>query len=213
MLLTVITSSYNSEKTIERTFNSILQQAVRPLEYIVIDGGSTDQTTLIIKKFEPLFLKEGIIFKWLSESDTGIYNAWNKGLRIANGDYIAFLGSDDIYEFNALEKYKLRIEKSQADFVCAKTRMVKADKLIRTFGEAFNWYSFQREMKILHAGSFINSSYFEKFGQFDESFQIVGDYELLMRKGAKLDVDFIDEFLVEMDAGGVSSALVTKSLR
>ena len=89
MLLTVITSSYNSEKTIERTFNSILQQAVRPLEYIVIDGGSTDQTKLIIKKFEPLFLKEGIIFKWLSESDTGIYNAWNKGLRIANGDYIA----------------------------------------------------------------------------------------------------------------------------
>ena len=112
-----------------------------------------------------------------------------------------------------MEKYKLRIEKNQADFVCAKARMIKAAKLIRTFGEAFDWSTFQCEMKILHAGSFINSSYFENFGQFDESFQIVGDYELLMRKGAKLDVDFIDEFLVEMGADGVSSALVIKSLK
>lgn len=213
MKLTVITSTYNSEKLIKRTFDSILNQLVRPLEYIVIDGCSQDSTIDIIKSYEHIFKEKSIEFKWISDKDTGIYNAWNKGLKLSTGDYISFIGSDDKYISNALCSFKSNAISSKADFVCAKAKITANGKLVRNFGEPFSWKVFTREMKILHSGSFLKNDYIKEYGEFDESFQIVGDYEMLLRKGENLKVKFIDEFLVEMDAGGLSSVEVYSSLK
>ncbi len=88
----VITVSYNSENTIEKTIKSIIAQKYPDIEYIIIDGGSTDNTVNIIKKYEQQ------ITRWISESDQGIYDAMNKGINMASGDVISFLNSDDWYE-------------------------------------------------------------------------------------------------------------------
>lgn len=100
--VSIITASYNSEATLEATIESVYNQTYQDIEYIIIDGGSSDKTVSIIQKFEPLFSGR---LKWISEPDKGIYDAWNKGLEIATGEWIAFLGSDDIYLPDSIHKY------------------------------------------------------------------------------------------------------------
>jgi len=212
--LTIITSSFNSEKTILATINSILIQDVNHLEYIIIDGGSADNTIGIVQDSASKFKAKGWDYKWISEKDSGIYNAWNKGLSMASGNWIAFIGSDDVYCAGALKQYQSEISNNlNFDFVSAKAKIKIDGILIREFGTNFSWNEFKREMKILHAGSFLNVKYIHDFGMFDESFKITGDYEMLLRKGKNLKVAFIDDFLVEMDGGGVSNTMVVKSFR
>lgn len=100
-LFSIATPCYNSEKTIERTIKSVLQQEFKDYEYIIVDGGSTDGTLEIIKKYEPLF--EGRM-KWKSEPDKGIYDAFNKGVQRSSGYYCWNVNSDDWIEPDALEK-------------------------------------------------------------------------------------------------------------
>ncbi|MDH5645697.1 MAG: glycosyltransferase, partial [Candidatus Heimdallarchaeota archaeon] len=90
-LVTIITAVLNGVDTLERTILSVISQSYTNIEYIIIDGGSTDGTIDIIRKYEHA------IDCWVSESDTGIYDAWNKGVRLSNGEWIAFLGADDSY--------------------------------------------------------------------------------------------------------------------
>lgn len=214
MLLTLITSTFNSEASLSLTFDSVLKQQISNLEYIVIDGASTDTTLAIIEAYKTKFEEANISFKWKSEKDNGIYQAWNRGLELATGDYVAFVGSDDQILDGALRTMLLAIESNlTADFYCAKAALYKEDLFQRNFGEAFSWSTFKKEMKILHAGSFINKNYFREFGKFDETYKIVGDYELLMRKGENLKVVFVDETLIKMDAGGVSSTHIVESLK
>jgi glycosyltransferase involved in cell wall biosynthesis len=212
--LTIITSSYNSESSILATINSILNQDIEDIEYIIVDGGSTDKTLSIVENMSSKFIDKGWDFKWISEKDSGIYNAWNKGVMMATGDWVAFLGSDDVYCSGALKLYKAQIIKNiQFDFITAKAKIIVNGYIQREFGVNFYWSQFKREMKILHAGGFLNVNYIKTHGMFDESYRITGDYEMLLRKGERLKVAFIDDFLVEMDGGGVSNVMVKSSLK
>ena len=98
--VSIITVSYNSEKTIRRTIESVLNQTYRNIEYIIIDGASSDSTVDIIKEYESKFLGR---LKWISETDSGIYDAMNKGICKASGELIGIINSDDYYEKEAVE--------------------------------------------------------------------------------------------------------------
>jgi glycosyltransferase involved in cell wall biosynthesis len=213
-LLSVITATYNSEKTLARTFMSVLNQNGSNFEYLVVDGNSSDKTLAIIKEYESLFKEKNIVFKWISESDTGIYNAWNKGLKLASGQWISFLGSDDIYLENALEKYTAIINNNPtADFVHSKVKLVDGEKPIYNITRRWNWNTFKKEMKIAHVGAFHNAKYFEKFGHYDEYYKIVGDYEMLLRAKETLKTIFIPEFTVNMTVGGISNENINKAFK
>lgn len=212
--LTVITASFNSQETIGRTIESILSQNHRPLEYIIIDGASADKTCEVIRESEKRFEENGILFKWVSETDHGIYSAWNKGVKKASGDWIAFLGSDDIYTEQSLLAYNKAIsDLNSVDFITAKAKIMSEGKLLRNFGEPWTWRVFKKEMKVLHVGGFLNKRYFEEYGLFDEFYKITGDYELLLRKGENLKVGFINKFLVEMEDGGISNSNISEAFR
>ena len=99
---TVITASFNSEKTIDKTIESLLNQNYTNFEYIIIDGNSKDSTLEIIKSFEQKFKEKNITYKFISEPDKGIYDAWNKGIKLSDGEWISFLGSDDYYTDNTV---------------------------------------------------------------------------------------------------------------
>lgn len=205
-LISIITATYNSEKTLEATIKSILSQNYSNLEYIIVDGKSNDNTINIIKKHESLFIEKNIIFKWISEPDTGIYNAWNKGLKLATGSWIAFLGSDDIYLDNALETYVDILQKHpEADFVHSKVKLVNQGKTKYIVSDKWLWKNFKRYMKIAHVGSFHNKKYFEKHGYYNETYKIAGDYEMLLRAKSTLKTVYIDSFTAEMEDGGVSN--------
>ena len=203
LLASVITVCYNSEKTIAATIESVLNQNVTDFEYVIIDGKSTDTTIDIIQSYKQKFVDKGIEFRWISEPDKGIYDAFNKGVLEAKGKWISFLGSDDIYLENALNTYQRElIENIEiTDFIHSNVNLENK----KLYKGKWNWKGFKRRMTIPHVGGFHNRDYFDNYGLFDTTYKIAGDYELLLRAKDKLRTHWIDETTVLMSEGGVSN--------
>lgn len=216
-LFTIITASYNSEKSIRRTIDSILSQTMDNLEYIIIDGASSDGTIEIFKSYEKEFKDKQISYRWISEPDQGIYDAWNKGLNMANGTWISFLGSDDIYLSAALEAYygaiKNYFSETVPHLVYSNVDYMDGSKKMMTLNGTWSWKNFQKYMCIAHVGSFHNRAYFETYGKFDESYKICGDYELLLRAKDRLRTSKVEKITAHMQAGGISNHLVDKAFK
>ena len=123
----IITVAYNSEKTIAKTIQSVLEQSYLPYEYFVIDGASKDNTAQEAKKFQNEFDKKGIRYTVISEPDQGMYDALNKGARLASGHLIGQINSDDWYEPDALESMAALYEATHFDMAYADLRMVTSD--------------------------------------------------------------------------------------
>jgi glycosyltransferase involved in cell wall biosynthesis len=213
-LLSIITATYNSENTLDETIKSILSQDYINFEYIIVDGASTDNTINIIKKFEPKFKEKNIIFKWISEPDSGIYNAWNKGLKIASGNWISFIGSDDIYLEGSFKKYAINAQKNpNKDFIYSKVKLMKGNYFIKDILGQWNWKTFKKSMEFAHVGAIHNKHFFENYGTFDESYKITGDYEMLLRAKGRLKSLFMEEFTVKMQVGGISNNVVSRAFK
>ncbi len=214
-LLSIITATYNSERTLEETIQSVLNQDCENFEYIIIDGDSKDETIKIIKNYKEIFDQKKIPFTWISEPDKGIYDAWNKGLRIAKGDWISFLGSDDVYLAAALDRYTQFIQKNnQVDFIHSKVKLLKNEGIVKhIISDKWKWNKFKRQMKIAHVGCFHNKKYFDLYGEFNETFEIAGDYEMLLRAKDNLKTGFFDAFTAEMKDGGISNRNILKAFR
>jgi len=214
MKFTIITASFNSEKTIEKTINSILSQTYSNFEYLIIDGFSSDKTIEIIKTKEVEFKLRNIPFKWISEKDEGIYEAWNKGLKLATGEWVSFIGSDDYYLDNAVELYNNLIDNTNKtyDWIYSNVEFVTNDNSSRILNSVWEWKNFRRNINITpaHVGSFHNKKYFKKHGVFDTSYKIAGDYELLLRAGSELKTIKIDEITAVMHANGISNNMIKK---
>ncbi len=211
-MLSLITATYNSAATVALTFESILNQTYKePFEYIVMDGASKDDTVAIIKVYEQKFLKRGITFKWVSEKDNGIYDAWNKAIKLTTGKWIGFIGSDDIYQPNALETYANHmIKKPELDYLCSHVEVIINNKTaaiihIDTFKDG-------RLKNLAHVGSFHNREYFTKYNTFNLKYKVVGDYELLLRKN-NLNYMLLPDVLVKMGYGGVSTKMIFKTIK
>ena len=127
MKVSIITVSYNSEKTIAHTIESVLAQTYDDIEYWIIDGKSSDGTVALAESYCNAMEQKGIIYHILSEPDGGIYDAMNKGIRLATGDVIGIINSDDWYEPNAVGTAVHTFEKTGCDLMFADIRMYKAD--------------------------------------------------------------------------------------
>jgi glycosyltransferase involved in cell wall biosynthesis len=208
-LFSIVTVVFNGAKTVEATIQSVSAQTFRHFEYIILDGGSTDGTPAILEKHG------GSIDYWASEPDSGIYNAWNKALGVARGEWIAFLGADDVYCKDALQRYAQAIATrpdEKVQYISSRVRLVKAGTAVRTFGSGWSWPAFSHHMTVAHVGSMHRRSLFEEYGRFDESYRVCGDYELLLRPRERLRAMFIDQVTATMAFGGVSNTNVRLAL-
>ncbi len=193
----------------EETIQSVINQTYPNVEYIIIDGGSTDGTLDIIKKYEDY------IDYWVSERDKGIYDAWNKAVSVANGEWIMFLGSDDTLVIDAVESYIKHIYNlsTYIEYISAKVDLINNDnKIIRTIGNAWNWTAFRRYMNVAHVASLHNRKLFNKYGLFDMSYKIAADYELLLRAKKNLKASFLSKKVAFMRCDGASNNLIKKVL-
>ncbi len=180
MRLSVITVNYNNAEGLQKTINSVLPQTWRDFEYIIIDGASTDESLEIIKKYSSQRLAgfPAKQFKWISEPDTGIYNAMNKGIRMAKGEYIHLLNSGDwlvndkVYEkLDSLTSWKADVIYGNKIEVYPDEREVLNKGISKsnlTFDDAYRGV-------IPHTATFTKRELFDRFGLFDETFQIVSD--------------------------------------
>jgi len=202
-LITVITVVFNGAKTLEQTILSVINQSYKSVEFIIIDGESTDGTLSIIRKYEHA------IDYWVSEPDKGIYDAWNKGVAKASGEWIAFLGADDIYLEGAIDAYVNFIcgfAGRHLDYISSRANLIKGTKVIRTVGQKWNWKSFKKYMNVAHVGSLHSRILFEKYGLYDATYKICGDYELLLRPRENLQVGFMNITTVNMSVDGISNS-------
>lgn len=202
-LITVITVTFNAAKTLEQTILSVINQCYPNVEFIIVDGGSKDETLDILRKFEHA------IDYWVSEPDKGIFDAWNKGVSLGSGDWIAFLGADDVYLDGALDAYAAVISKNSGttlDYISSRVNLTKGGKIVRVIGGCWNWRAFSKYMNVAHVGSLHRASLFEQWSGFDPAYRICGDYELLLRPGADLRADYFEQTTVNMSIGGVSDS-------
>ncbi|NTE05563.1 glycosyltransferase [Agrobacterium tumefaciens] len=201
-LISIITATFNSGDVLEELIRSVISQTYNNYEFIIIDGHSTDATVNIIEKYQQH------IKYWISEPDTGIYEAWNKGLKVATGEWIAFIGSDDVFLPNALQDYVNFINslnEPKLEYVSSKIHLVRKDgKLIKTYGQPWVWNRSKLINTIAHPGSLHHRSLFDTYGDFNTKYRICSDYEFLLRPGINFVTAFLDKVTVKMAQGGAS---------
>ena len=203
--ISIITITYNSSVYIERAIRSVIEQNYENLEYIIIDGGSTDETIDIVKKFE------NKITKWISEPDNGISNAFNKGIKLSTGDIIGIVNSDDGLLPGALETICSNFEKD-VDVYRGKVLLWKEDTNTKVEEIPTMQLNFNGMNNISHQSTFISKRAYEKYGLYDETCKYVMDYDLLLRlQRGKAKFKYIDKALAFYTLGGVTFSKVTNA--
>ncbi len=203
--ISIVTITYNSEKTLEKTIKSILSQSFTDYEYIIIDGGSTDGTLNIIKKYEDK------ITYWISEPDDGIYDAMNKGILKATGEWIHLLNSDDYYyDKNVLEKVSQRLNDKNKFYYFT---MIQKDGDKENI---YNWNSFLWKLwysaYIPHPTMFVSKKAYDTVGLYDTNFKIAADHDMILRLiGNDIQHKFNDIICTVMVIGGFSSLDINKT--
>lgn len=206
MKISLLTVSFNSAATIGDTIRSIRSQDYKDIEYIVVDGNSKDDTISIIKS------NEDVISKWLSEPDKGIYDAMNKAMKMATGDVVGILNSDDFYsDKTIISQVATAFDDPSVDAVFGDLVFVDASdlsKVVRTYSSA-HWkpYKFAWGFMPAHPTFFVRRKYYEQLGLFKTDYKIAADYELLIRflQVNKLKYKYLPLKMVVMRKGGVSS--------
>ena len=207
MKFSIVTVSYNSEKTIEETIRSVIFQSCKDYEYILVDGGSTDNTLNIVNNYKKYFNKI------ISEKDNGIYDAINKGIKVASGEIISILNSDDIFYSNSVLSDVRNVFENDHNYKCVigNTLIFKAinnqKKIIRNYKSNFYNWMIYLGYSPPHPSSFFKKEVYSKFGLYNTKFKIAGDFDFFLRTifMSKIKYKKINQNYVFMRFGGEST--------
>lgn len=204
--ISIIVAVYNGVATLQQCIDSVTQQIYQNKELIIIDGGSRDGTVDLLRA------NNEHIEYWVSEPDRGIFDAWNKGLEQASGEWICFLGADDyLWTKAVLEQMAAALQKIPADVLLAYAQIMlvnQNDEPLYPVGREWAEVKsrFMQGLCLPHQGVMHRRILFERHGNFDDSFRIGGDYELMLRELKTKDAKFIPGFIMTaMRQGGLSS--------
>lgn len=204
--ISIISVTYNSGLTLEQTIRSVLEQTYPDIEYIIIDGQSTDNTLAIIEKYRS---RLALV---VSEKDKGLYDALNKGIANATGDVIGFLHSDDFYTGpTVIENYAQLFLKDNPDAVYSDLYYVDKDatnKIVRRWKSGiYKPGAFLNGWMPPHPTFFVKRKLYDRFGKFNLDFKSAADYELMLRfiQKHKIRLSYLPEFTVNMRTGGKSN--------
>ena len=204
MKISIITITYNSAKTLQRALASVQGQTYSDIEHIIVDGASSDGSREIIEAYA----KEHKNVRWVSEKDEGIYNALNKGIRMATGDVIGFLHSDDVFFApDSIEHIAKTFESEQVDVVYGDLQYCRGNRVVRRWqSNDFHPYSLKYGWMPPHPTVYVRSSVYKQVGEYDEWFRISADYDMLLRiYNAGYTSHSIPEVIVSMEMGGASN--------
>ena len=214
MIVSIITIAFNSAQTIRDTLTSVLSQSYSNIEYIIIDGASNDATVRIVKEYEPMFNGR---LKWVSEPDKGLYVAMNKGIKMATGDVIGILNSDDLfYDSNVLRDIALAFDEN-TDALFGNLYFVKSDDvhcIVRAW-KGSTYSSFKKGWHPAHPTFYVRREVYEKYGGFDTSFDVSADFELMLRfvEKNRIRTKYLDRYMVKMRMGGESTRNIANIIK
>ena len=203
--ISIVVATFNSSENIESCLASIIaQDGAEKIEVVVVDGMSTDATIGVVRKFCDLFSN----IKFISERDGGIYDAWNKGVRMSTGKWICFLGSDDVLLPNAVKELiaaSVRGEETECNLVSFCVELMKDGKLVKRIGKEYRQREFLRYCSIAHVGALHSRTLILDAGGFDERYRVCGDYDLLLRSSDSIKAYFRPVAIAQMSLGGISN--------
>ena len=209
MKISIITSCYNRVSTIRGAIESVLAQDYPDIEYIIVDGASTDGSVEVIR--DAIEGHEDRV-KFISEPDHGMYEAINKGIRMATGDYIGLVHSDDfLYSSHTISDIAKRLKETRADFLYGDGLFVNpenTDKVVRKWiGGTYRLWKVRHGWLPLHPTCYIRREVMEKLGGYDESYMIAADTDLLVRYllDNHVKTDYLKKYIVRMRMGGMST--------
>ena len=207
-MISIITINYNDAAGLEKTIQSVLSQIKAHYEFIVIDGGSTDNSIAIIEKHQQH------IAYWITEPDTGVYNAMNKGITQASQEYVYFLNSgDSLYDSSVLMKVQTAMQSNHDIYYGNIMQDYPEGLVLRTTPEQLS-FSFFFRRTIPHQASFIRRSLFQSIGLYNETLRIVADWEFFVLAICKYNASYqyVPETIALYDTTGLSSAADNKGL-
>lgn len=214
MKVTIITVTYNSDKYLEHCIRSVLGQTYPDIEYIIIDGKSSDNTPAIIRKYESR------IAKWISEPDKGMFDALNKGMALATGDIIGLLHSDDVFASDdAVASVVKAFEEQGTDTLYADLMYVYPEDLDKVYriwrGKPYNRNLFRRGWMPAHPTFYIRRSLLETYGGYETHYFSSSDYEFMARYLFRYHLSsyYLPKLLIKMRRGGLSNNNLFKRLR
>ena len=217
MKVSIVTASYNSGSTLEDTIKSVLSQSYNNIEYIIVDGNSSDNTIDVVKKYEPLFHGR---LKWISEKDNGIYDAMNKGIRMSTGDIVGILNSDDYFTDNdVVDKFVTQFETPDLDAVYGDVHFIRdgqPEKCIRYYSSKRftpRWLRFG--FMPAHPSFYCRRDVFVNAGLYKTDYAIGSDYEMMVRlfKVYGIKTKYIPMDFVTMRVGGASTRNVQSRIQ
>lgn len=214
MKVSIITVSYNSALTIADTIKSVVNQDYKDVEYIIIDGKSSDHTLAVIEPFKAQ------IARIVSEPDKGIYDAMNKGLALATGDVVGILNSDDVYADNTvISDIVAAMQRANTDSCYADLCYVEKDNLSKVVrywqSGAYNKENFQKGWMPPHPTFFLKRVCYQNFGVFNTDFRTSADYEIMLRMLYKNAVSctYLPRVIIQMRVGGQSNVSLKNRIK
>ena len=216
MKISVVTVTFNSAATVADTMESVLRQEYEDYEYIVVDGGSTDETVEIIKSYQSKF---GGRMCWISEPDKGMYDGINKGIRMATGDVVGIINSDDFYHRTDIFTKIADAMADGTEAIYGDVRFVNPNNLDKTvrYYSSKNWSPkrFRFGFMPAHPSFFERRENFEKYGYYQYDYHIAADYELLIRHlyTNKVKAKYVPLDFMKMRTGGRSTNGIKANIR
>ena len=199
--VSIIIATFNSEKTLRNALDSVLHQSYQDWECLVVDGASKDDTIEIVKEY----VKKDSRFRYISEPDKGVYDAFNKGWKMAKGQWIHYLGDDDVLTKKGIDDL-MKHEDSSIDVLSGHCYVKKINGEIKP--------SYTHGMKGCHQGKLMRRSILERYGGFDTSYRILADLDLMNRlSNDGIPVEIINTFVAIFSMGGLSQNLKGINLR
>lgn len=208
-LISIVTVSFNSETTIRQTIQSVLNQTYVNIEYVIIDGGSTDATMMIVQEYGEAFSKKNIAYKFLSEPDKGIYDAMNKGIHLCEGKWIGIINSDDYYETDALELvHNCICDSPDAELIYGNITLIN-ELGVKSVAKPNNDLNILTQtMTIFHPTVFIKREIYMNFGLFDLKYKLCADWDLILRLYLnRTNFQYVNGLISNFRAGGAGSGL------
>lgn len=215
-MISIITATFNSAKTLKDTIQSVLRQTNKDFEYLIVDGGSTDETIDIVKSYESEFSGR---LKWVSEKDKGIYDAMNKGIKMASGDIVGILNSDDYFTSDdILQTVADAFKRQEIDAIYGDIHFIRdgnPKKCIRYYSSRmFRPFWLRFGFMPAHPSFYCKREVFERAGGYRLDYVIGSDYEMMVRlfKHYKIESCYINKDFVTMRTGGASTRNVQSRL-
>ena len=201
--ISILMATWNCSPLVANFFRSLEKQSSREWELLILDNCSSDGLPQLVRQYQANHPEQVIRFS--SQGDVGIYDAWNRGVELARGTYLCFIGADDIFVSSESLRHLLALTSSSADLITARNSYYSADgRFLRDWGNSWSWQRMRESMNIAHPGMLVRRDLFAKYGLFDINFKICGDYEWFLRLPPGLSSSHSNIAVLKIVQAGVS---------